>query len=344
MRIAQLAPLEERVPPENYGGTELIVSLLTERLVANGHEVTLFASGDSITQARLVTVTKNALRSDSSIPVRRWPAYNLRLLMELERRQNEFDIVHNHMGYQAFPFLQRLKCRSVTTNHNPIKEYCADLYLSFKGLPYVAISKSYRELNYPAALNYVDTIYNGIDIDCYKLSTETNRPYLLFLGRLGYDKGTLAAIQIAHRLGYPLKLAGKVDEADRPYFHENIEPLLGKKGIEYLGEVNFEQKLSLYSKAKAVIYPIAFAEPFGLVMVEAMAVGTPVIALNKGSVKEIISDKETGIIGNTVEELIARFTEVDKISPQACRDRAVKLFSHRRMVTEYEKLYQQLCA
>lgn len=341
MRIAQLAPLAESVPPVGYGGTELIVSQLTEDLVAAGHEVTLFASGDSRTNARLVSVVPRALRLDNSIPVRRWQAYDIRLLLELEQRQNEFDIVHNHMGFQALPFLDRLSCACVSTNHNPVKDYCAEIYLAYKHLPYVAISNSYKALNYPSELNYIDTVYNGIDVERFSFESATKRTHLLFLGRICEDKGTVPAIKIAKALNLPLVIAGKVDNADRTYFEEEVKPHLGS-GVEYVGEVNFARKVQLYKEAIAVVYPIAFDEPFGLVMAESLIMGTPVVALDRGSVKEIIADGETGIVASSVDELIARFSELKNISAGACRERALQLFSKSRMTARYESLYQRL--
>ncbi len=343
MRIAQLAPLSESVPPKTYGGTELVVSLLTEELVKNGHEVTLFASGDSETTAKLISVTAKSLRADTTIPIRRWQAYDLCSLIELEQRQNEFDIIHNHMGYQAFSFIKDFKCANVTTNHNIVKDYCAPIYLRYADLPFVAISESYKALNYPDKLNYAATVYNGIDVSQYTFAQNQRREYLLFIGRICRDKGTATAVEIALALGIPLKIAGKVDEADKDYFEEQIKPLLSNPTIEYLGEVGLIEKAKLYSEAIAVLYPIAFEEPFGLVMAESLATGTPVVALNRGSVKEIIIDKETGIVANTKEEIISRFGEIGKISHQACRDRAVKLFSSQTMVAYYQALYELLC-
>lgn len=343
MRIAQLAPLSESVPPETYGGTELIVSLLTEGLVKNGHEVTLFAAGDAKTKSKLISVVEKSLRTDQTIPIRQWQAYDLRLLVELEKRKDDFDIIHNHMGYQALPFLDRFKKPTVTTNHNNIKDYTGPIYLNYASLPYVAISNSYRQSNYPDKLNYYGMVYNGIDLKQFPFRENQKREYLLFIGRVGNDKGTLEAIEIALALNMPLKIAGKVDEADKAYFEQKIKPLLSNPKIEYVGEVNLKEKVALYNNAIAVIYPINFDEPFGLVMVEALAMGRPVVALNRGAVKEVISDKETGIIANTKEELIKRFGEIDKISALACRNRAVSLFSYEKMVAEYEKVYRSLC-
>jgi len=343
MRIAQLAPLAESVPPHLYGGTELVVSLLTEGLVERGHEVTLFASGDSVTQAELVSVTKCGLREQISEPIRRWQAYDQRLLIELERRKNQFDIIHNHMGYQALPFLRHFDCKIVSTNHNPIKKYCADIYLHSRNLPFVAISNAYKQLNYPDELNYVATIYNGINTNLYPIYTDTTREYLLFLGRLCEDKGTLAAIEIAQSLGIYLKIAGKVDEADHRYFEEQIKPRIGTNNVQYVGEVNFDQKLDLYSKAIALLAPVNFDEPFGLVLVEALATGTPILALDRGAIKEIVTDKETGIIGKTKEDLILRYQEISRISKHTCREHAIKNFSHSNMISQYEALYKKLC-
>lgn len=342
MRIAQLAPLAESVPPIGYGGTELIVSHLSEDLVARGHEVTLFASGDSKTKANLVSVTAKALRSDANVPIRRWQTYDIRLLLELEKRQDEFDIVHNHMGHQALPFLKRLRCANVTTNHNNVKDYCADVYLAHKDLPYVAISKSYKSLNYATELNYVDIIYNGIDVERFPYNLQVKRSGLLFIGRVCKDKGTADAIKIARRLGIELTIAGKVDDADSDYFAEEVKPHLNGS-VKYIGEVNFMEKAALYNKALAVIYPVAFNEPFGLVMAESLLLGTPVVAFDRGAVQELIVDGETGVVGKTVDELVDRFGEVEKMSRAVCRERAIKLFSKERMLDEYESLYQQIC-
>lgn len=342
MRIAQLAPQTESVPPVGYGGTELIVSHLTEDLTKKGHEVTLFASGDSKTEAKLVSIAPKALRLDDSIPLRRWQTYDLRLLLELEARQDEFDIVHNHMGPQALPFLERLRCATVTTNHNNVKDYCAPVYLAYKNQPYVAISNSYKSLNYSDKLNYVDTIYNGIDIDCFDYNPQIQREGLLFIGRVCQDKGTSEAIKVAKSLKLPLTIAGKVDEADRDYYQEQIEPYLNSD-IKYIGEVGTVEKTALYNRAQAVVYPINFDEPFGLVMAEALLLGAPVVALDRGSVKEVVSDGETGVVAKNLDELTSRFSEVEKISSETCRQRTIDFFSKEKMISSYETLYERLC-
>src|SRR5277367_6422840 len=226
MRIAQLATNVESVPPLGYGGTEIVVNLLTEGLVQRGDEVTLFASGDSKTKARLISVTKSALRTNPDVAQRQWQAFDLQTLLKLRKMKGEFDLVHNHMGYQALPYLDALGIPSVTTMHNPVKAYNFPIFQDFKHLPYVAISDAFKRLNHGDLLNYVATVYNGIDLDLYPFSEGTKREYLHFLGRICHDKGTADAIDIASRLGLPLKIAGKVDQPDQAYFDEKVKPRL----------------------------------------------------------------------------------------------------------------------
>ncbi len=342
MRIAQLAPLIESVPPTGYGGTELVVSLLTEELVERGHEVTLFGTGDSATRARLVSVAEEGLRKSCADHRYRWPAYDLRSLLTLKEMSCEFDVVHNHMGYPALPFLEALNCPVVTTNHNPISDYCADVYLAFSGLPYVSISDSYRRLNYPNKLNYVATVYNGIDTDRYFSEHKRTRSYLLFVGRISAAKGTSVAIDIAERLGLPIKIAGKIDAADEAYFSNQVKPKLANSNVEFLGEVTEREKVDLYSGAIATLYPINFEEPFGLVMAESLASGTPVLGLDRGAVPEVVKDEETGIIAKTCEELVERFCAIESITANACRERARQFFGKERMTQQYESVYIKL--
>jgi glycosyltransferase involved in cell wall biosynthesis len=239
MRIAQLATNVESVPPEGYGGTELVVHLLTEELIKRGHEVTLFATGDSRTSARLVSVTDKALRVDDRYGRAQWQAFDIRLLLKLEEMQDQFDIVHNHLGWQALPVLDRLRRPSVTTNHNPIKPYAEDIYFAFKHLPYVALSQAYKRLNHGDMLNYVDVVYNGIDCDQFLCGNAQERDFLLFIGRLGRAKGTADALEIARRLNLPIKLAGKIDDSDMSYFKEVLEPQLQTAQANFVGEVDF---------------------------------------------------------------------------------------------------------
>lgn len=345
LRVAQLAPIVESVPPRGYGGTELVVSLLTEELCKRGHSVTLFASGDSQTSANLISVADRALRLDRDTPVTRWQAFDQRALLKLRQMQSQFDVIHNHMGYQALPFLNGLDCPVVTTNHNPVKDYNRDIYLAFKDMPYVSISDAYRHINLPDDLNYIATVYNGIEVNSFNyIDADCKRDYLLFIGRICADKGTAEAIEIARRKGYPIKVAGKVDVSDRPYFEEKIKPWLDDPDVELIGEVNEVQKVALYSNAYAVVYPINFEEPFGLVMAESLASGTPLLALERGSVSEVLSDGETAVVGKSVSELIDRFDELSKIDRAACRKRAEALFSKERMTDGYEAVYQGLRA
>lgn len=343
LRIAQLSSNVERVPPVGYGGTELVVSMLTEELVKRGHDVTLFSTGDSETSGKLVSVTDVSLRT-KGVPTRRWHAYDIRLLMELQKRRSEFDIVHNHMGWQALPYLEAMDCPVVTTNHNPIKDYAAPIYLTYGHLPYVAISESYRQKNYPNELNYVATIYNGIDLNNFANLDHARGEFLLFIGRLCEDKGTERAIEIARRLSLPIVLAGKVDEADRGYFDLHVAPYLNSPNVEFIGEVDHQKKVELFSKAIATVYPINFDEPFGLVMAESLAAGTPVMALDRGSVREVLSDGQTAVIARDVDELVSRFDQIRNINPQECKQRVQDLFSKERMADQYEDVYKRLIA
>ncbi len=345
MRIAQLTSSDETVPPVGYGGTELVVSNLTEELVRRGHEVTLFASGDSRTAARLISVTNEALRPSGEL-MRRWAAYNIRSLILLQQMADQFDVVHNHMGWAALPWLQNLGIPVVTTNHNPIKPYCRDIYLEYGKLPYVAISEAYKRLNFEDELNYVATIYNGIDVNSFSAGNGHaggNRKHLLFIGRLCEDKGTDLAIEIAARLQLPIILAGKVDTTDQRYFEKKIRPKLNASDVRFVGEVNHQQKVELYKHAIATVYPIQFDEPFGLVMAESLASGTPILAFDRGSVREVVTDGETALVASSVDEIVDRFPEVEKIDRSACRERVKRLFSSQRMVDEYEALYARLC-
>jgi glycosyltransferase involved in cell wall biosynthesis len=342
MRIAQLAPLIEAVPPAGYGGIELVVSNLTEQLVERGHDVTLFASGDSQTSAKLVPIVERSLRQCSHIKPHMWPAFDCRGLLLLESMQDQFDIVHNHMGWQAIPTVAKFRVPAVSTNHNNIERETRAIYLANRHQPYVGISHAYKRQNLGDELNYVDVIYNGINLERFEYDRFSERAYLLFIGRLCHDKGTAEAIKLALRLNLPLKLAGKVDTTDVEYFKTEIEPLLGNPLLEYVGEVNEQQKVNLLRGAIALTYPISFEEPFGLVMVESLACGVPVLAFDRGSVREILQDKETAIIDNSVEELASRFPEIATISRQYCREQVQSRFGAALMADRYEAMYERL--
>ena len=339
MRIAQLAPLAESVPPKGYGGSELVVHLLTEELAKRGHEVTLFATADSKTEGRLIECAPEGLRASDIAPTR-WHAYNIKALVQLEEMQEQFDIIHNHMGYAALPALSHFRRPVVSTNHNPLYDYCKDIYFAYGKMPFISISDAYKRLNYPDKVNYITTVYNGINLDDFVLDMSVGRKHLLFLGRLCADKGTREAIEIARKLGLPIVLAGKVDRNDEPYFNECVKPMLKEPNVEFVGEVSTQEKNALYNSAIATLCPINFEEPFGLVFSESLACGTPVMAFRRGAAPEVISDGETGVIGETVDELVQRFGEIEQISPDVCRQRVARLFSKEKMTDAYLKVFQ----
>ncbi|HNB24061.1 MAG TPA: glycosyltransferase family 4 protein [Candidatus Melainabacteria bacterium] len=339
MRIAQLAPLAESVPPKGYGGSELVVNLLTEELVKRGHDVTLFATADSETDGRLIECAPEGLRASSIAPTR-WHAYNIKALIKLEEMQSQFDIIHNHMGYAALPALSKFRCPVVTTNHNPLYDYCKDIYFAYGKMQFISISDAYKRLNYPDKVNYITTVYNGINLDDFSIDLNVERKHLLFLGRLCADKGTKEAIEIARRLDMPIVLAGKVDRNDEPYFNQFIKPCLKDPNVKFVGEVSTEEKNKLYNSAIATLCPINFEEPFGLVFSESLACGTPVLALRRGAAPEVISDGETGVIGDSIDELVSRFEEISGITQQTCRDRVARLFSKEKMTDSYLKAFE----
>jgi glycosyltransferase involved in cell wall biosynthesis len=341
MRIAQISPLWERVPPSTYGGTELVVSLLTDELVRRGHDVTLFASGDSLTLARLESVHPNALRL--SPEVREAAIYDMLQLSHVYERAQEFDIIHSHMGCAALPYTKLVKTPTVHTLHGIFTPDNEKMFVHAKDQPFVSISTSQREPR--LGLNCVATVYNGIDTDSHRFYPQPKQPpYLVFLGRISPEKGTHHAIAIAKASGWQLKIAGKIDVVDVKYFEDEIKPLIDGKQIEYLGEANHTMKNALMGGAVATLFPITWREPFGLVMVESMVAGTPVIAMRLGSTSEVIVDGKTGFLCDTVEECIAAIPKAARLDRQACRDHVVQNFSVQRMADGYEAVYQQILA
>ena len=285
MKIAQIAPLMESVPPRLYGGTERIVSYLTEELVRLGHEVTLFASADSITSAELVGCASTALRLDGNVRDR--IPYYLLMLDRVRQLAEDFDILHFHIDQFHFPLFAQMADRTVTTLHG--RQDSPDLkplYLGFSEMPLVSISNDQRR---PVAnANFVATIHHGIPTNLYKPVYNPRGGYVAFLGRISPEKRPDRAIRIARTLGIPLKIAAKVDKVDEAYFREQIAPLLNDPGVEFIGEINERSKTEFLSQAQALLFPIDWPEPFGLVMIEAMACGTPVLAFRQGSVSEIV--------------------------------------------------------
>ncbi|WP_138504124.1 glycosyltransferase family 4 protein [Nostoc sp. PA-18-2419] len=339
MRIAQVAPLFERVPPPAYGGIELVVGLLTDELVRRGHEVTLFASGDSISLAKLVSVHPHALRLDRTI--KDYSIYDMLQLASVYQRAQEFDIIHSHIGCGALPYTNLVKTPTVHTLHGIFTADNEKIFSFAKKQPYVSISQSQREPR--LGLNYVATVYNGINTNNYQFHAQPeNPPYLAFLGRISPEKGTHLAIEIAKQTGWHLKMAGKVDTVDVEYFDTQIKPHIDGKQIEYLGEANHAQKNALMGGAVATLFPITWQEPFGLVMVESMASGTPVIAMKLGSTQEVISHGKTGFLCNNIQECVSAIDRVTELDRYACRKQVENYFSIQQMVDGYEAVYQQI--
>jgi glycosyltransferase involved in cell wall biosynthesis len=341
MRIAQVAPLWERVPPPAYGGIELVVGLLTDELVRRGHEVTLFASGDSISLAKLESVHPQALRLDPK--VKEYGIYEMLQMSRVYEQAADFDIIHSHMGCAALPYGNLVKTPTVHTLHGIFTPDNEKMFTHARRQPYVSISNAQREAR--LNLNCVSTVYNGIDPSIYEFRAEPkDPPYLAFLGRISPEKGTHLAIQIAKRSGWHLKMAGKVDAVDVKYFEQEIKPLIDGKQIEYLGESDHNQKNELLGGAVATLFPITWREPFGLVMIESMATGTPVIAMNMGATSEVILHGKTGFLCQNVDEFVEAINQVAELNRQTCREHVLKHFSVQRMTDGYEAVYQQILA
>ena len=339
MRIAQIAPPMESVPPLLYGGTERIVSYVTEELVAMGHDVTLFASGDSVTSARLVPCAAQALRLDDRVrdPI---PYYML-MLDRVYRHADDFDVFHFHIDQFQFPLFRTMADRTVTTLHGRQDlPDLAPLYLGFPEMPLISISDAQRR-PVPNA-NFIATIHHGIPANLHYPTFEPRGGYLAFLGRISPEKRPDRAIEIARAVGIPLKIAAKVDKVDREYFHAIVEPLLKGPGVEYIGEINEHAKTQFLGEARALLFPIDWPEPFGLSMIEAMACGTPVLAFNCGSVPEIIEDGLTGMIVNTMEEAIAALPRVLALDRHKIRIRFDERFTAARMARDYVNVYRSL--
>jgi glycosyltransferase involved in cell wall biosynthesis len=347
VRIAQVAPPFERVPPRQYGGTERIVAILTEELVRRGHEVTLFASGDSVTSAQLVPIVDQAL----------WhhPEYGdfapfwAIALGKLAARAAEFDVIHSHLDFIGFPLARTVPCPMVSTLHGRLDlPELVPLYHEFADVPLVSISDAQRQ-PVPQA-NWVATVQHGIDLAAFTFVPHTGA-YLAFLGRISPDKGLDTAIQVARRAGLPLKIAAREPlaiEGDRntnqdwTYYEAVIKPLLSEPGVEFIGEVGGSEKDQFLGGAAALLFPIRWPEPFGLVMIEALACGTPVIAFRAGSVPEVITDGRTGFICADEGALVAAVGNLSHIDRSGCRAVAEQRFSARAMADGYEQVYAQL--
>jgi len=339
MKIAQIAPLYESVPPSLYGGTERVVAHLTDALVELGNEVTLFAANGSHTAGVLIPARDQALRLDQT-PLKSELASHLGLLSEVQRRAGDFDILHFHIDLLHFPFFEDIAYKALTTIHGRLDMKDLDAaYSRWHRYPLVSISQQQRQ-SLPNA-NWIDTIYHGLSHTSFSFHHGTGY-YLAFLGRISPEKRPDRAISIACAAGLPLKIAAKVDAADREYFEQVISPLLGRPGIEFVGEIGDDQKSAFLGNARALLFPIDWPEPFGLVMIEAMACGTPVIAWNCGSVPEVVDHGVTGFIINSEQEAVLAARQVLELDRKEIRDVFIRRFSAKVMAQRYVDLYQTL--
>jgi len=339
MKIAQIAPLMESVPPRLYGGTERVVSHLTEELVRQGHDVTLFASGDSVTSARLAPCSEQAIRLNPAI--RDYIPHYMVMLDRLRIAAHSFDILHFHIDAFQMPLFREMASKTVTTLHGrqdlPDMQF---LYRAIPEMPLVSISNAQRA-PIPDA-NFVKTVYHGLPLDLFPPTYEPRGGYLAFLGRISQEKRPDRAIEMASALGMPLKIAAKVDKADEAYFRETIAPLLSRPGIEFLGEIGERDKASFLGEARALLFPIDWPEPFGLVMIEAMACATPVLAFRCGSTPEIIDQRVTGCLVGSLDEAIRVMPELLRIDRRGVRRRFEERFSAQRMANDYLSVYRSV--
>jgi glycosyltransferase involved in cell wall biosynthesis len=343
MRIAQVAPLYEAVPPTLYGGTERVVALLTEELVRRGHDVTLFASGDSVTAARLIAVTERALRLD--VGSRDLLAAELIRQMDLVfRHARDFDVIHCHVDYLAFPFAGLVSTPTLHTVHGRLDlSFLRPVYRQFTNVPLVSISDAQRAPLAGVGVSWAGTVYHGLAPERFAFTPEPDG-YLAFLGRLSPEKQPEVAIEVARRVGLPLRIAAKIDAADRDYVERTVAPLLDDPLVEFVGEIGDADKAAFLGNARALLFPIDWPEPFGLVMIEAMACGTPVVARPCGSVPEIVRPGVSGFIADSVPELVDAVKRIDTIDRARCRRDFEDRFSVARMVDGYEALYRRACA
>lgn len=338
MRIAQVAPLYEPVPPPGYGGTERVVSWLTEELVRRGHEVTLFASGDSLTTAKLTSICPKALRTDSRC--RDALAHHVLMLEQLRQHRNDFDIIHFHLDYIHYPLTREFNLCQITTQHGRLDlPDLVPLYREFEDMPLVSISMQQR--NPVPQANWVGNVYHGLPENYLPFSPGPGK-YLAFLGRISPEKRPDRAIEIAVRAGLGLKMAAKVDAIDREYFERVVRPLLKAPGVEFIGEIGDKEKADFFGNAIASLAPIDWPEPFGLNIIEAMACGTPTIAFAHGSVPEIIEHGVSGIIVSSVDEAVDAVPRALSMSRWACREAFERRFTACRMASEYLAIYEQM--
>lgn len=340
MRIAQIAPLIESIPPKFYGGTERVVHAITEELVRRGHDVTLFASGDSKTSARHIWVHHTSLREAYPDDFKSRVIYSQLHLSTAYSYQHEFDVIHDHTGHFGVHFAQLSSTPVVMTLHGVISPLCQYVFTKLRKPFLTPISNALKK---PAPwLNYTDTVYNGLNFDTYPDEGDKDDGYLLFVGRICPEKGVHYAIEAAEKSGLPLIIAAKYEpELNKAYFEEKIKPRLTDT-IRWIGEVNQEDRNRLFSRALVSLHPVTWPEPFGLTLIEAMACGSPVIAFNQGSIPEVIQHNRTGFIVDNTDEMVRAITKVGTIRRRTCMEYARNTFNVRRMVNGYESIYRQL--
>jgi glycosyltransferase involved in cell wall biosynthesis len=342
VRIAQVAPLYEAVPPGAYGGTERVIATLCDGLVAHGHEVTLFAPETSETAAKLEAYEgplREQLGRDELVDLA--PHLHLQMLSELYRRAGEFDVVHSHIDIWTFPFSRLSDTPTVVTLHGRLDlGYVRELLPKYASVPLVSISDDQRRAVADLDLTWAATVYNGLDFTAYRDVTHDPDGYLGFVGRIAEEKGPLAAIEVSRRCGLPLRMAAKVDPLDEDYYEQVVKPEMGPD-VDFIGEIEEQDKPEFYAGARATLFPSDWPEPFGLVMIESLAAGTPVIALRRGSVPEIIVDGVTGFICDDVDGMVRATERIGEIDPEDCRRRAEQ-FSGEAMCRGYERVYERL--
>lgn len=333
MKVAILAPISWRVPPRHYGPWERVVSLLTEGLVEQGLDVTLFATADSITKAKLVGVCPRPYSEDPTLDVKVWECLHI---SEVFERADEFDLIHNHFDFLPLSYSKLIKTPVVTTIHGFSSPRILPVYKKYNGhVHYVSISNADRS----PELDYVATVYHGIPLDEFTFREE-KEDYLVFFGRIHHEKGVVEAIEVAKKAGMKLIIAGIIQ--DQKYFDEKVAPHIDGKQIEYIGSVGSAERDEVLGKAKALLHIINFDEPFGLSLVEAMACGTPVIARGRGSIPEIIVDAETGFIVDTIDEAVAALEKIDKLDRRRIRRHVEENFSVQKMVEGYIRVYEEV--
>jgi glycosyltransferase involved in cell wall biosynthesis len=342
MRIAQVAPLYEAVPPGAYGGTERVIATLCDGLVAEGHDVTLFAPETSETSATLEAFEQPLRERFSSDELMNLaPHLHLQMLAELYQRAEEFDVVHSHIDIWTLPFTRLSDTPSVLTMHGRLDlDYLRDLLPRYGSVPLVSISDDQRRAVADLDLTWAATVYNGLDLTAYRDVVHDADGYLGFVGRIAEEKGPLAAIEISHRTGLPLRMAAKVDPLDVTYHEEEVQPEMGPH-VDFVGEIEEWEKPAFYAGARATLFPSDWPEPFGLVMIESLAAGTPVIALRRGSVPEVIDDGVTGFVCDNVDERVKATERIGDIDPEACRRHAER-FSAEEMCHGYVEVYESL--